>query len=163
MPELELPSLDDDGIDEVLQLLCQSRTSTAELQSAPWLDQLRGRYDFPQLQQIEKHAPARITVPSGNSIVIQYAAGKPPIMEVRIQELFGWTETPRIGGGRVAIQLHLLGPNYRPQQITEDLANFWKETYQHVRKELRRRYPKHHWPDDPTAATATRRGLKPRS
>ena len=67
-----------------------------------------------------------------------------------MQEIFGWKTTPRMAGGRVAVQLHLLGPNYRPQQITEDLENFWSRTYDQVRKELRRRYPKHHWPDDPT-------------
>ena len=85
------------------------------------------------------------------------------MMEVRIQEIFGWKEAPRVAAGRVPIQLHLLGPNYRPQQITEDLANFWNVTYVQIRKELRRRYPKHHWPDDPHAATATRNGLKPKS
>jgi ATP-dependent helicase HrpB len=163
MPELDLPPLDDAAIDQVLLTLCQTRTSMGELKSAPWLDHLRGRYDYRQTQLIEQYAPMHITVPSGNSVAIGYAAGKPPVMKVRIQEIFGWKETPRIAGGKVAVQLHLLGPNYRPQQITEDLANFWSETYSHVRKELRRRYPKHHWPEDPTTATATRNGLKPRS
>lgn len=162
MPELDLPPLDDVAIDEVLQSLCRSRTSIAELQSAPWLDHLRGRYDYRQLQLIEIHAPARMTVPSGNAIAIAYTAGKPPVMEVRIQELFGWTQTPRVAGGRVPVLLHLLGPNHRRQQTTEDLESFWNQTYTHVRKELRRRYPKHHWPEDPLAATATRRGLKPK-
>jgi ATP-dependent helicase HrpB len=83
-------------------------------------------------------------------------------MEVRIQELFGLSVTPRVAGGQVPIKLHLLGPNYRPQQITDDLENFWAETYHHVRKELRGRYPKHHWPEDPTTAKATPKGLKPR-
>ncbi len=163
MPELELSPLDDEAIDEVLVSLCQTRTSINELRSAPWLDHLRGRYDYQQTQLIEQHAPTRMTVPSGNSIAIHYADGKPPIMQVRIQELFGWKETPRVAGGRVAVQLHLLGPNHRPQQVTEDLTNFWNETYTQIRKELRRRYPKHHWPEDPTIATATRNGLKPRS
>ncbi|QDT06826.1 ATP-dependent RNA helicase HrpB [Rubripirellula lacrimiformis] len=162
MPELELPALDDEGVQEVLQQLCQTRTSIAQLQSAPWLDHLKGRYDWSQLQLIDQHAPTKLKVPSGNSMVIHYAADRSPWMEVRIQELFGCAETPRIAGGRVLLQLHLLGPNYRPQQITEDLQNFWRETYQHVRKELRRRYPKHHWPEDPTTATATTRGLKPK-
>jgi ATP-dependent helicase HrpB len=163
MPELELPPLDQSAMDEVLVTLCQTRTSIAELKSAPWLDHFRGRYDYRQTQWIEQHAPVRMTVPSGNAIAIEYAEGKRPIMKVRIQEVFGWKETPRIAGGRVAVQLHLLGPNFRPQQITEDLANFWDQTYGHVRKELRRRYPKHHWPEDPATATATRNGLKPRA
>ncbi len=162
MPELELPPLDEAGVNEVLHQLCQTRTSIAELQKAPWLDHLHGRYDWSAQQLIEQHAPAKLKVPSGNTMTIHYAADQSPWMEVRIQELFGWQITPRIAGGRVPIQLHLLGPNYRPQQITEDLENFWKETYAHVRKELRRRYPKHHWPDDPTTATATQRGLNPK-
>jgi len=84
-------------------------------------------------------------------------------MQVRIQELFGWPETPCVAGGAVPVQLHLLGPNYRPQQITEDLKNFWASTYPQVRKDLRGRYPKHHWPENPHSAVATPNGLKPRS
>lgn len=162
MPELKLPPMDDQAIDEVLLSLCQSRTSIAELRAAPWLDHLRSRYDYEQTLRIDNNAPARMLLPSGNSVAIQYVVGKPPFIEVRIQELFGWQVTPRIAGDRVPIQLHLLGPNYRPQQITEDLANFWKCTYGQTRKELRRRYPKHHWPEDPSAAVATRNGLKPK-
>ena len=82
------------------------------------------------------------------------------MLAVKIQELFGVRETPRIGGGRVAVLLHLLGPNRRPQQVTADLASFWANTYPEVKKELRRRYPKHAWPDDPLATQATRSGLK---
>jgi len=162
MPELNLPKLDDDAVEEILLTLCQTRTSVAELQQAPWLDHLRGRFDYSQMLLIDKQAPANLSLPSGNSCSVQYSHGKSPWMEVRIQELFGWKETPRVAGGKVPIQLHLLGPNYRPQQITEDLANFWRETYIQIRKELRRRYPKHYWPEDPLTATATRNGLKPR-
>ncbi|TWU60826.1 ATP-dependent RNA helicase HrpB [Rubripirellula tenax] len=162
MPELELLPMDDAGVRDVLEQLCQSRTSIKELKTAPWLDHLKSRYDWQTLQSIEQYAPAKMKVPSGNSITVHYAADRRPWMEVRIQELFGWSTTPKIAGGRIPLQLHLLGPNYRPQQITEDLQNFWNETYAHVRKELRRRYPKHHWPDDPTEAEATTRGLKPR-
>lgn len=162
VPDSQLAPLDDGALREVLRSLCQSRTSFAELRTAPWLDYLKAYYDYETLQWIDKQAPSRITLPSGNSALIHYAAGKPPWIEVRIQELFGWTQTPRIAAGRVPLQLHLLGPNHRPQQITDDLENFWKETYTVVRKELRRRYPKHHWPEDPFTATATPRGLKPK-
>ncbi len=163
MTELELPPPDDDLIDRVLLTLCRHSTSFPQLRAAPWLDQLRGMYDYNQLQAIDRHAPTRIQVPSGNSIRIHYSDKKPPFAEVRIQEIFGWKENPHIAGGRLPVQLHLLGPNYRAQQITEDLANFWRSTYLQVRKDLRRRYPKHHWPEDPTAAVATRNGLKPKS
>ncbi len=162
MTELELPSTQQ-LVDDALVALCQSRTSFAQLRKAPWLDHIRSGYDYETLQTIDRLAPEKMRVPSGNSIRLQYADGKPPIMEVRIQELFGWNENPRIAGGRVPVQLHLLGPNYRAQQITEDLQNFWSSTYIQVRKDLRRRYPKHHWPEDPTAATATHNGLKPRN
>lgn len=161
MPELNLPPLDDDTVDQILIDLCRTRTSFGQLASAPWLDHIRGRYDYEQMQTIDLYAPAKITVPSGNSLPIQYRKGKRPLLEVRIQELFGWTETPRLAQS-IPLQLHLLGPNYRPQQITNDLENFWSETYAHVRKELRRRYPKHHWPEDPASANATRNGLKPK-
>ena len=162
MPELEIPDLDSQSIDEALVELCKTRTSFAELTKAPWLDHLRCRYQYDQMRLIDLHAPVAMKVPSGNEHTISYEQGKPPRMEVRIQELFGWQQTPRVAT-RVPIQLHLLGPNHRPQQITNDLANFWSETYLHVRKELRRRYPKHHWPEDPLNATPTRNGLKPKN
>ncbi len=162
MPELELPPLDEDAIGETLRELCQTRTSVKELTAAPWKDYLAARYSYEQQQQIDRQAPQRITVPSGNSFAVDYSDAR-PILSVRIQEIFGWKETPRVAGGKIPVQLHLLGPNHRPQQITEDLANFWKSTYTQVRKELRGRYPKHHWPEDPMNAVATRNGLKPRS
>ena len=101
--------------------------------------------------------PERIEVPSGSRIVLEYEVGKPPVLAVRIQELFGLAETPRVAGGRIAVLLHLLAPNYRVQQITPDLASFWKNTYPEVKKELKRRYPKHAWPDDPLTAQAEHR------
>ena len=162
MPELNIPDLDSQSINETLLDLCKSRTSFAELTKAPWLDHLRCRYQYEQMRLIDQHAPVTMKVPSGNEHSISYEQGKPPRMAVRIQELFGWRQTPQVAT-RIPIQLHLLGPNHRPQQITDDLANFWSETYLHVRKELRRRYPKHHWPEDPLHATPTRNGLKPKN
>jgi len=80
---------------------------------------------------------------------LAYEPGKPPILAIRIQDIFGVRETPRVAGGRVPVLLHLLAPNNRPQQVTDDLAGFWERTYPQVRKELRRRYSKHAWPEDP--------------
>ncbi|MFM8933878.1 MAG: ATP-dependent helicase C-terminal domain-containing protein, partial [Gemmataceae bacterium] len=97
------------------------------------------------------------TLPSGNSVGLSYEPGRPPVLAARIQELFGWKETPRIAQGRVRLLLHLLAPNYRPQQVTDDLASFWNNTYQQVRKDLRGRYPKHAWPEDPWTAVAPQR------
>ena len=103
-------------------------------------------------------APEALAVPSGNRIRLSYPSDGPPSLAVRLQELFGWPETPRIAGGRVAVVLHLLGPNYRPVQITDDLKSFWAGAYFQVRKDLRARYPKHAWPDDPLKAPAEARG-----
>ncbi|TWU07617.1 ATP-dependent helicase HrpB [Stieleria varia] len=161
-PAAGFPIIDDEALRGILMELCSTRTTMAQLQNAPWLDHLRGRFSYQQLCELDRHVPERLTVPSGNQYEIRYEPGKAPLLAVRIQEIFGWSETPRIASGRVALQLHLLGPNHRPQQITDDLASFWKTTYGVVRKELKRRYPKHHWPEDPTTAVATRNGLKPK-
>jgi ATP-dependent helicase HrpB len=97
-----------------------------------------------------------LEVPSGSRIQLTYEVGKPPILAVRIQELFGLATTPTVARGRIRVLLHLLGPNYRPQQVTSDLASFWINTYPQVRKELRARYPRHSWPEDPLSAPALR-------
>jgi ATP-dependent helicase HrpB len=123
---------------------------------------MQGRLTHAQRQAVEREAPERIAVPSGSHIALQYEAGRPPVLAVRVQELFGLSETPRVAGGRVAVLLHLLAPNYRPQQITDDLASFWANTYPQVRKDLRARYPKHAWPEDPLAADPERRPQRKR-
>src|SRR5262249_13759005 len=110
-----------------------------------------------QRQAIERDAPERLQVPSGSRIALRYELGRPPILAVRIQEIFGWHDTPCIAAGRVPVLLHLLAPNHRPQQVTDDLASFWANTYPQIRKELRARYPKHAWPENPLEAVAKRR------
>lgn len=157
MPNLGLPKIAGEYWREQLPELAAGCRSFADLRAKSLLDWLRGNLPYPQLQAIEREAPERVAVPSGNSIALQYEPGRPPVLAVRIQELFGLTETPRIAGGRVSVLLHLLAPNYRPQQITDDLQSFWNTTYQQVRKELRARYPKHSWPEDPWTAVAERR------
>jgi ATP-dependent helicase HrpB len=150
MPELELPAFGDEDLLEVLPSLCAGRRSFEELRRAPLLDALRGTMTHRQLRSLKQHAPARLTVPSGREHTLRYGEGRAPILAVRIQEMFGLADTPRVANGRVPILLHLLAPNMRPQQITDDLRNFWASTYSEVRKELRRRYPKHDWPEDPS-------------
>ncbi|MCP9464737.1 MAG: ATP-dependent helicase HrpB [Nitrospira sp.] len=108
-----------------------------------------------QQRELDQLAPTHITVPSGSLLRIDYESGDLPILRVQIQEVFGWKETPRIAGGAVPLTLHLLSPAKRPVQITQDLAGFWARSYREVRKELRSRYPKHHWPDDPLTAVPT--------
>ncbi|KPH02562.1 ATP-dependent helicase [Pseudomonas sp. RIT-PI-q] len=115
---------------------------------------------WPLPQRLDELAPHHLSVPSGASIRLDYSE-QPPILAVRLQELFGLAETPRIAGGRQVVKLHLLSPARRPVQVTQDLANFWRSTYAEVKKDLKGRYPKHYWPDDPLVAEATAR-IKPR-
>ena len=157
MPELELPALDAAGLRAMLPTVCRGCRSFDELRKAPWLAVIQGLLAPQQRQAVEREAPERIEVPSGSRIKLHYEPGKPPVLAVRIQEVFGMLETPRIARGRVAVLVHFLAPNMRPQQITDDLASFWRTTYHQVRKDLRRRYPKHAWPEDPYRATAQRR------
>jgi ATP-dependent helicase HrpB len=157
MPELGLPALDDEGLRSLLPTVVQGCRSFEDIRKASWLDAIRGLLTPEQWQAVEREAPARIQVPSGSWIKLHYEFGKTPILAVRIQEVFGLLETPRVARGRVAVLLHLLAPNMRPQQVTDDLASFWKTTYHQVRKDLRSRYPKHAWPEDPYQAIAERR------
>ena len=106
---------------------------------------------------LEALAPTHLAVPSGSRIRIDYGDPDAPALAVRLQEVFGLTETPRVGGGRVPLTMRLLSPAQRPVQVTRDLASFWRDAYFEVRKDLRGRYPKHYWPEDPLEATATRR------
>lgn len=121
---------------------------------------VRNLLPWPLPQRLDEWAPMHLSVPSGSSIRLDYSE-HPPILAVRLQELFGLAETPRIAQGRLQVKLHLLSPARRPVQVTQDLANFWRSTYSEVKKDLKGRYPKHYWPDDPLVAEATARA-KPR-
>lgn len=121
---------------------------------------LRNLLPWPLPQRLDELAPHHLQVPSGSSIRLDYSE-RPPILAVRLQELFGLADTPRIAGGRQVVKLHLLSPARRPVQVTQDLANFWRSTYAEVKKDLKGRYPKHYWPEDPLVAEATAR-VKPR-
>ena len=158
MPEHPWPLFDDAELGEVLAEACHGKRSLDEIKAMPLASLLMNRMQWPLDRLIEEHAPDSIEVPTGNRIRLAYSVGQTPVLAVRLQELFGWTDTPRIAGGRVAVELHLLGPNYRPVQITDDLRSFWSTTYFQVRKDLRVRYPKHSWPEDPWTAEAVARG-----
>jgi ATP-dependent helicase HrpB len=156
MPELELPAFEEADLREALGWLAPGKKSFADLRRADWVGVLMGRLTPRQRHAVDREAPERIEVPSGSRIAVVYDPGKPPVLAVRVQEVFGLADTPRIAGGRVKVVLHLLAPNGRPQQVTDDLASFWANTYPIVRKDLRARYPKHAWPEDPTTAPALR-------
>jgi ATP-dependent helicase HrpB len=122
---------------------------------------LEAMLGWEQRRALDEWAPTHVDVPSGSRIPVDYGDPAAPVLAVRLQEVFGWTETPRIAGGRVPLTLHLLSPAHRPVQVTRDLASFWRTGYFEVKKDLKGRYPKHYWPDDPLVAEATARA-KPR-
>ncbi len=120
------------------------------------VDALRAQLSYEQLRQLEEWAPAELTVPSGSRVRIDYLDESAPAVSVRLQELFGLSDTPRLGRGRVPVTFKLLSPARRPVQVTRDLASFWRGAYAEVRKDLRGRYPRHYWPEDPLEAEPTR-------
>ncbi len=161
-PELDLPSFGAGDLASLLPGLAAGKRSLDELRRLPWVEILAGLLSPRQREALDREAPERLTVPSGSRLRVEYEEDKPPVLAARIQELFGLAETPRIAGGRVAVLLHLLAPNGRPQQVTQDLASFWRNTYPEVRRELAGRYPKHSWPLDPWTARAEKRPSRSR-
>jgi ATP-dependent helicase HrpB len=163
-PDLDLPEISDADLAALVADLCVGCRARAEVVAKlanEGLERLTGRLSWQQTRQVEDWAPSHYPVPTGNRIRLDYTqadATTPPVLAVRLQELFGEPATPRIADGRVGVLLHLLGPNYRCEQVTRDLASFWANTYPQVRKDLRGRYPKHSWPDDPLAALPVARG-----
>jgi ATP-dependent helicase HrpB len=136
--------------------------SRADLQRLNLHDLLEAMLPWERRRELDEQAPTHIAVPSGSRIPVDYSDPAAPVLAVRLQEMFGLAETPRIGGGRVPLTLHLLSPAHRPVQVTQDLASFWRSAYFEVRKDLRGRYPKHYWPDDPWNAIPTNR-TRPRT
>jgi len=118
---------------------------------------LRSFLSHAQQVTLEREAPTHFTVPSGSRIPIDYLDGENPSLSARLQELFGLHATPTVAGGKLPLVLKLLSPAGRPVQITKDLMSFWNRGYHEVKKDLKGRYPKHYWPDDPYTAQATRR------
>jgi ATP-dependent helicase HrpB len=131
-------------------------TRREHLARVPLSEALRGRLGASQQRALAALAPRELAVPSGSRLRIDYVDANAPCISVRLQEVFGLTETPRIADGAVAVTFKLLSPAARPVQITRDLAGFWRSSYSEVRKDMRGRYPKHHWPDNPLEATPTR-------
>ena len=149
LPELALPNLGEDPLRKLLPEWTAGCSSIQELRERSLLPYLHMQLSRDQLIQIDNEAPTAIEMPNGRHAKLAYERGKPPVLAARIQEFFGMKETPRIARNSTPVLLHLLAPNYRIQQITPDLSSFWKNTYPEVRKELKGRYPKHAWPDNP--------------
>jgi ATP-dependent helicase HrpB len=151
------------SVDDWLAPFVSNISRQSELRKLDIVEILKAILTWEQQQRIDVLAPPRIQVPSGSMIQVLYSlVGEPPVVEVRLQEMFGLADTPAVNEGRTKVKLHLLSPGYKPVQVTQDLRSFWETTYHEVRKELRMRYPRHHWPEDPWTAEAVR-GAKKRN
>ncbi|MGK5557542.1 ATP-dependent helicase C-terminal domain-containing protein, partial [Actinomadura kijaniata] len=150
------PAVDDDALLAHAVDWVAGARRRAELARIDVAAALRGLLPWECASRLDEMAPERVRVPSGSQIRVDYS-GERPVLAVKLQELFGWDAAPRLAGGRVPVVVHLLSPAGRPAAVTADLASFWREGYRSVRAELRGRYPRHPWPEDPTQAVATRR------
>lgn len=144
-PERDLLAYDDDDLAVIISEVVGDSVRFGAVRRANVYDPVRQAMSWDDQQFVEKMAPERLRLPSGHGMRIRYSAGEPPRGQARIQDFYGLTETPRVGGGRVPLLLEILAPNFRPAQVTDDLAGFWERTYPELRKELKRRYPKHEW------------------
>ena len=161
MPSLGLPDVSDaallDNLEQWLAPCLGGKHRLDALSSAELSQALATMLDHAQRRALDAYAPEALRVPSGQLRSLDYACSDTPVLAVKLQELFGLVDTPRVGDGRIAVTLHLLSPAGRPIQVTQDLKGFWERTYPEVRRELKGRYPRHPWPDDPWAATPTHR------
>ncbi|HFF9857838.1 MULTISPECIES: ATP-dependent helicase HrpB [Serratia] len=164
LPEAEWPAVDEEPLLAALeQWLLPSLNGVRDLRGLKQVniaEALSRLLDWQQKQRLDNALPTHYTVPTGSRLPIRYEAGKPPALAVRLQEVFGEQRSPMLAEGRIPVVLELLSPAHRPLQITGDLAAFWQGAYREVQKEMKGRYPKHVWPDDPATAVPTRRTKK---
>lgn len=165
-PDSSWPDLSDaallHSLERWLNTAQHGMTTLERVQRVDLTQPLQSLLTWEQRRDLDRLAPTHLTVPSGSNIRIDYATADLPVLAVRLQEMFGCKETPRVAGGKVPLLLHLLSPAKRPVQVTQDLAGFWTGSYHDVRKELRGRYPKHYWPDDPLTAAPTAKSKRSR-
>ncbi len=148
-PELGIAPIGDAERRSIVEDLCRGAVGCREIRDRPVLPVMRRRLDAAQQALVERHAPERIGLPGGRRAKVTYAADAPPWLSARIQDLYGVERVPAVAMGKVAPLVHILAPNQRPVQITQDLAGFWRDHYPRVKKELQRKYPKHEWRDVP--------------
>jgi ATP-dependent helicase HrpB len=158
-PDSSWPDLSDTALLQSLEgwlgPYLNGMTTLERVQRLDLMQPLQALLTWEQRRDLDRLAPTHLTVPSGSTVRIDYDKADLPVLAVRLQEMFGCIDTPRVAGGKVPVLLHLLSPARRPVQVTQNLAGFWAGSYHDVRKELRGRYPKHHWPDDPLTAPPT--------
>ena len=163
-PEEDWPDVSDAALattlNDWLAPYLDGSTRRNHLARLDMLSILKARLDWKQGQQLDSDAPTHLAVPSGSHLKLEYKPGESPVLAVKLQEMFGLADTPRIARGRVPVTLHLLSPARQPIQVTQDLHGFWERTYAEVKKELKGRYPKHPWPDDPWNAVPTARAKR---
>ncbi|HXD46385.1 MAG TPA: ATP-dependent helicase HrpB [Pseudolabrys sp.] len=161
----EWPDLSDEGLArsaaDWLEPVLLDKTSRNAIAAGEISDALTNLLPWPLRRRLDAEAPTHFTAPTGTAVPIDYEAGQGPTVSIRVQELFGLAQHPAIAGGRVPLVIELLSPGHKPVQITRDLPGFWRGSYADVRVEMRGRYPRHPWPEDPTTAPPTRRA-KPR-
>lgn len=164
LPEYNWPAVDEDSLLATLESwLLPHMSGVHSLRALKAINvgqALRGLLDWSMLQRLDSELPAHYTVPTGSRIAIRYHEDNPPVLAVRMQEMFGEAKTPTLAEGRVPLVLELLSPAQRPLQVTSDLSAFWQGSYREVQKEMKGRYPKHVWPDDPANTAPTRRTKK---
>ena len=143
-----------DHLDEWLEPFLTGCKRWSEVMKLDLLPPLNALLSYSQQTALNELAPVRLVIPTGQAVTLDYSAENGPVLAAKLQALFGWTDTPKVAGGRVPVVIHLLSPAQRPLAVTADLGNFWLNVYPEVRKEMRGRYPKHPWPEDPLQAEA---------
>jgi ATP-dependent helicase HrpB len=144
-PELGVPSISADDRRAMIERVCRGSTSYKEIKDKPVMATVKSWLSGPQQALVEKHAPERLELSNGRRAKVAYSMDAPPYLSARIQDLYGVDRTPRIAMNKVTVVVHILGPNHRPVQVTQDLAGFWREHYPRIKQELQRKYPRHEW------------------
>ena len=144
-PDLNLSSIGTEERRQILEQFCLGAVGYRDLKVRDARSVVKAWLSRPQQELLDKHAPERVTLTNGRTPKVVYEISGPPYVSLRIQELFGVTQTPRIAQGRVPVSVHILAPSMRPVQVTQDLSNFWREHYPRIKSELKRKYPKHEW------------------
>lgn len=159
-PEVSMPAMDETALAEILREACRGCRSFADVRSAGLMDWIEAQLTSVQQKALTELAPERIELPCGRRVKVEYPIGGTPWIASRLQDFFGMTQGPRVAAGRVPVVIHLLAPNMRAVQVTTDLEGFWTKHYPGIAKELRRKYPKHYWPDDPRNAQPPAPGIR---
>jgi ATP-dependent helicase HrpB len=151
-PQVQMPAIDEAGLSTMVREACRGLRTFNDVRQAGLMNAIESQLSSAQARALAEMAPERVELPGGRRVRVEYPAGTAPYLESRLQDFFGMKQGPAVGGGRIPVVLHLLAPNQRAVQVTTDLAGFWERHYPGIARELRRKYPRHSWPDDPRTA-----------